>query len=92
MRCRGDGLRAPERGDRSPSHVKSAEAATLVATAELDVHGVPRPAGFLPGEGRQVTVVVPMHKVVVPRAGRYLLQVDIDAELAGDLTFTVVVR
>jgi hypothetical protein len=72
--------------------IKSADAATLVATVNVDLHEVPRPAGLLPGEGRQVPVVIPMHKVVFPRAGRYDLQVDIDAEIAGDLTFSVAER
>jgi len=69
--------------------IKSADTATLVATINVDLHEVPRPTGLLAGEGRQVPVVIPMHKVVFPRAGRYDLQVDLDAEIAGDLTFTV---
>ncbi len=72
--------------------VKSADTATLVATINVELHEVPRPTGLLPGEGRQVPVVVPMRKVVFPRAGRYDLQVDIDDEIAGDLTFTVAAR
>lgn len=69
--------------------VKSADTATLVATIQVALHEVPRPAGLLPGEGRQVPVVVPLHKVIFPQAGRYDLQVDIDDEIAADLTFTV---
>jgi len=72
--------------------IKSADTATLVATINVDLHEVPRPTGLLAGEGRQVPVVIPMHKVVFQRAGRYDLQVDIDAEIAGDLTFTVAER
>lgn len=72
--------------------VKSADAAIVVATINVELHEVPRPTGLLPGEGRQVPVVVPMHKVVFPAAGRYDLQVDLDHELAGDLTFTVAER
>ena len=55
----------------------------------FELHEVPRPAGLMPGEGRQVPVVVPLSKVVFPRAGRYDLQVDIDDEIAADLTFTI---
>ena len=65
--------------------VKSADAAIVVATINVELHEVPRPTGLLPGEGRQVPVVVPMHKVVFPAVGRYDLQVDLDHELAGDL-------
>jgi hypothetical protein len=72
--------------------VKSADAATVVATINVQMHEVPRPTGLLPGEGRQVPVVIPMRKVVFPSIGRYDLQVDIDDELAGDLSFTVVER
>ena len=72
--------------------VKSADTAQIVATINVELHEVPRPAGLLPGEGRQVPVVVPMKKIVFPAPGRYDLQVDIDHEIAGDLTFTVSVR
>jgi hypothetical protein len=69
--------------------VKSADTATLVATIQVALHEVPRPAGLMPGEGRHVPVVVPLSKVVFARAGRYDLQVDIDDEIAADLTFAV---
>ena len=72
--------------------VKSADTATLVATINVELHEVPRPTGLLPGEGRQVPVVVPMRQVVFPRVGRYDLQVDIDDAIAGDLTFSVAAR
>lgn len=72
--------------------VKSADTATVVATIDVQMHEVPRPSGLLPGEGRQVPVVVPMQKVVFPAAGQYDLQVDLDDEIAGDLTFTVAER
>jgi hypothetical protein len=72
--------------------VKSADDATVVATINVELHEVVRPTGLLPGEGRQVPVVVPMGKVVFPAAGRYDLHVDLDHELAGDLTFAVAAR
>jgi hypothetical protein len=72
--------------------VKSADTATLAATIDVQMHEVPRPSGLLPGEGRQVPVVIPMQKVVFQAAGRYDLQVELDDELAGDLSFTVAER
>jgi len=72
--------------------VKSADTATVVATVNVALHEVPRPSGLLPGEGRQVPVVIPMQKIMFPTPGRYDLQADLDDELAGDLSFTVVGR
>jgi hypothetical protein len=69
--------------------VKSADAAKLVATINVAVHETPRPAGLLPGEGRQVPIVVPLQKVVFPGPGQYDLQVELDDEFAADLTFRV---
>jgi Family of unknown function (DUF6941) len=72
--------------------VKSADTATLIATVKVELHEAARSTGLLPGEGRQVPVVVPLTKVVFPAAGRYDLQVDIDDEIAGDLAFRVAER
>lgn len=72
--------------------IKSADTATLVATINVELHEARRPDGLLPGEGRQVPVVVPLNKVRFPVAGRYDLQVDIDEHMAGDLAFRVAAR
>jgi len=72
--------------------VKSADTAKLIATIKVELHEVNRPDGLLPGEGRQVPVVVPLGKVAFPAAGRYDLQVDIDEHMAGDLAFRVAER
>ena len=69
--------------------VKSADTATLVATVNVELHENPRPTGLAPGEGRQVPIVVPVHKISFPMAGQYDLHVDIDDEFAGDLNFRV---
>lgn len=67
--------------------VKAADTVTLVATVNVALHETPRPMGLQPGEGRQVPVVVPLHKLKFPAPGQYDLQVDIDDEFAGDLSF-----
>ncbi len=69
--------------------VKAADTATLVATVNVALHEQPQPPGLQPGEGRQVPFVIPLHAVSFPAPGQYDLQVDIDDELAGDLTFRV---
>ncbi|MFK7920099.1 MAG: hypothetical protein AB8G14_18640 [Ilumatobacter sp.] len=67
--------------------VKAADTVTLIATVNVALHETPRPMGLQPGEGRQVPVVVPLHKLKFPAPGQYDLQVDIDDEFAGDLSF-----
>lgn len=69
--------------------VKAADTATLVATVNVELRENPLPQGLAPGEGRQVPIVVPVHKVSFPGPGQYDLQVDIDDEFAGDLNFRV---
>jgi len=69
--------------------VKAADTATLVATVNVALHENPRQMGLAPGEGRQVPIVVPVHKIKFPGPGQYDLQVDIDDEFAGDLNFRV---
>jgi len=72
--------------------VKAAETAVLVATINVELHELPRPAGLQPGEGRQVPVVVSLGAVVFPSVGQYDLHVDLDHEFAGDLSFRVEAR
>jgi len=72
--------------------IKSADTVDLIATINVELHEVQRTDGSLPVEGRQVPVVVPLHKVAFPAAGRYDLHVDIDDAIAGDLAFRVVER
>jgi len=72
--------------------IKSVDLAAAVATINVAVHEVPRPLGLLPGEGRQVPIVVPLAQVVFPSVGQYDLQVELDDEIAGDLSFRVEVR
>lgn len=72
--------------------IKSADTAKLVATINVQLHEVTQPVARLPGEGRQVPVVVPLGKVAFPAPGRYDLHVDIDDQLAGDLAFRVALR
>jgi len=72
--------------------VKAADTATLVATVKVDLHENPLPRGLAPGEGRQVPIVVPVNKVTFPGPGQYDLQVDIDDEFVGDLSFRIAQR
>ncbi len=69
--------------------VKAADTATLVATVNVALHETPRASGLAPGEGRQVPIVIPVHKISFPGPGQYDLHVEIDDEFAGDLTFRV---
>lgn len=69
--------------------VKSASAATVIATVKVALHETQPPPGLAPGEGRQVPIVVPMAAVAFPEPGEYDLHVDVDDELAGDLSFRV---
>lgn len=72
--------------------VKSAGTATLIATINVAMHETPPPPGLLPGEGRLVPIVVPLAAVTFPGPGEYDLQVEVDDEFAGDLSFRVAVR
>lgn len=69
--------------------VKAAQTATLIATVKVAIHESVPPAGLAPGEGRQVPIVVPLTAVTFPAPGEYDLQVEIDDEFAGDLSFRV---
>jgi hypothetical protein len=69
--------------------VKSASAATLIATVKVALHETKPPAGLALGEGRQVPIVIPLASVTFPTPGEYDLQVELDDELAGDLSFRV---
>lgn len=69
--------------------VKAASAATLIATVKVELRESPPPSGLAPGEGRQIPIVVPLAAVTFPTPGEYDLQVGIDDELAGDLSFRV---
>ena len=72
--------------------VKSAGAAVVVATINVALHETPAPRGLQPGEGRLVPIVVPLAAVSFPEPGEYDLQVDLDDEFAGDLSFRVASR
>jgi hypothetical protein len=69
--------------------IKAVDTATLVATIDVALHETPQPRGLQPGEGRQVPIVVPLDKVVFPGPGMFDLHVDLDDQLAGDLSFRV---
>jgi hypothetical protein len=69
--------------------VKAASTATLVATVNVALHETAPPPGLQPGEGRQVPIVVPLVAVTFPEAGEYDIQVEVDDEFAGDLSFRV---
>jgi hypothetical protein len=72
--------------------VKSAASAEVVATINVAMHENTEPRGLRPGEGRQLPIVVPLGAVTFSSAGEYDLHVDIDDELAGDLSFHVIER
>ena len=72
--------------------VKSASTATLVATVNVALHETAPPPGLQPGEGRQVPIVVPLAAVTFPGPGEYDIQVEVDDQLAGDLSFRVAER
>ena len=70
--------------------VKSAATATLTATVEVALHESAAPAGLQPGEGRQIPIVTPLGAVTFPAPGEYDLQVEVDEQFAGDISFRVV--
>lgn len=72
--------------------VKSAATATVMATVKVALHETATPPGLLPGEGRQVPLVVPLGAVSFPAPGEYDLQVDVDDDFAGDISFRVAER
>ncbi len=72
--------------------VKSAATATLTATVKVALHETAPPAGLQPGEGRQVPIVVPLVAVSFPEPGEYDLQVEVDDQFAGDISFRVAER
>ena len=72
--------------------VKSASTAALTATVKVALHETTPPAELQPGEGRLVPIVVPLHAVRFPDPGEYDLQVDVDDEFAGDISFHVARR
>jgi hypothetical protein len=72
--------------------VKSAATATLTATVKVALHETAPPAGLQPGEGRQVPIVVPLAAVSFPSPGEYDLQVEVDEQFAGDISFRVAER
>lgn len=72
--------------------VKSASSATVVATIKVALRETPPPTSLAPGEGRLVPIVVPLAAVAFPEAGEYDLQVEVDEQFAGDLSFRVVER
>lgn len=72
--------------------VKSAETAKLTATVKVAVHETAPPPGLLPGEGRLVPIVVPLAAVTFPSPGEYDLQVEVDEQFAGDISFRVAER
>jgi Family of unknown function (DUF6941) len=69
--------------------VKAASTATHVATINVALHETASPPGLALGEGRLVPIVVPLGGVAFPSPGEYDLQVDVDGQLAGDLSFRV---
>ena len=72
--------------------IKHAATASVAATINVAIHETSPPVGLQPGEGRQVPVAVPLTGVTFPEYGEYDLHVEIDDELAGDLSFSVVER
>jgi len=72
--------------------VKNAATATLTATVKVALHETAPPAGLQPGEGRQVPIVVPLAAVSFPAPGEYDLQVEVDEQFAGDISFRVAER
>ena len=72
--------------------VKSAATAKLTATVNVALHESSAPSALRPGEGRQVPIVVPLGAVSFPAAGEYDLQVEVDGEFAGDISFVVAQR
>ncbi len=72
--------------------VKSAGTATLTATVKVALHETAPPAGLQPGEGRLVPIVVPLAAVTFPAPGEYDLQVEVDDQFAGDISFHVAQR
>lgn len=72
--------------------VKSASSATVLATINVALHETNPPAGLAPGEGRLVPIVVPLESVAFPEPGEYDLQVEVDDQFAGDLSFRVAER
>lgn len=72
--------------------VKSADTATLTATVKVALHETAPPSGLRPGEGRQVPIVVPLTAVTFPAAGEYDLQVEVDDQFAGDISFIAAQR
>ena len=66
--------------------------ARVVATINVALHETPSPPGLQPGEGRLVPIVVPLAAVAFPEPGEYDLQVEVDDEFAGDLSFRVASR
>jgi hypothetical protein len=80
-----------EAGDahRVVMRVKAAATATVIATIDVALHETAPPPGLAPGEGRLVPIVVPLGGVTFPAPGEYDLQVDVDGQLAGDLSFRV---
>lgn len=72
--------------------VKSARTATLTATVKVALHETAPPIGLQPGEGRQVPIVVPLAAVSFPEPGEYDLQVEVDDQFAGDISFLVAQR
>ncbi len=72
--------------------VKATSTATLTATVKVALHQSTPPLDLAPGEGRQVPIVVPLTAVVFPEPGEYDLQVDIDDEFGGDISFRVAQR
>jgi hypothetical protein len=72
--------------------VKSAATARLTATVKVALLETTPPSGLLPGEGRQVPIVVPLAAVSFPAPGEYDLQVEVDDQFAGDISFRVAER
>jgi hypothetical protein len=72
--------------------VKSAETATLTATVKVALRESSPPSGLQPGEGRQVPIVVPLAAISFAAPGEYDLQVEVDDQFAGDISFRVAQR
>ena len=72
--------------------VKSASTAKLTAIVKVALQESEAPSALRPGEGRQVPIVVPLGAVSFPAAGEYDLQVEVDGEFAGDISFVVAQR
>ena len=69
--------------------VKSVETASVLATVNVALHEPAKLEGLAPGESRLVPVVVPLDSVAFPAPGEYDVHVDVDEQLAGDLSFRV---